>query len=128
MTRPSVAIVGASADRSKFGNKSVRAHRLAGYAVYPVNPKGGQIEELVVYPSVAEVPVARLNRVSLYVPPQVGIALLEQIVDKGCDELFLNPDSASPALIEKARRLGLEVIEGCSIVDVGHSPAEFPDV
>ena len=44
MAKPTVAILGASADRSKFGNKSVRAHAQAGYDVYPVNPKGGTIE------------------------------------------------------------------------------------
>ena len=46
MTQPSVAILGASTDRGKFGNKSVRAHLSKGYTVYPVNPKGEVIEGL----------------------------------------------------------------------------------
>jgi predicted CoA-binding protein len=48
---PKVAILGASADRATFGNKSVRAHLAQGYTVYPVNPKGGQVEGLFVYRS-----------------------------------------------------------------------------
>ena len=46
---PTVAILGASADRSKFGNKAVRAFLARGYTVYPVNPKGGEIEGLAAY-------------------------------------------------------------------------------
>lgn len=118
MSRPTVAIIGASSDRQKYGNRSLRAHLAQGYEVFPVNPKGGQIEGLKVYASLAEVPVERLNRVSLYVPPEVGATLLPEIAAKGCDELWLNPGSESDTLIEQARMLGLEPIVACSIIDV----------
>ena len=125
MSKPTVAIVGASADRSKYGNKSVRAHLAQGYDVYPVNPRGGEIEGLSVYTSLADVPVERLSRISMYVPPQVGLSMLEELAAKGCDEFFLNPGSESDELFEKARAAGLEPILACSIVDVGMSPAEL---
>ena len=115
---PSVAIIGASADPSKFGNQSLRAHRAQGYDVYPVNPKGGEIEGLPVYSRLADVPLQRLDRVSMYVPPAVGLALLDEIAAKGCDELWLNPGSESDELISRARELGLNPIQACSIVDV----------
>ena len=88
MTKPTVAILGASADRLKFGNKSVRAHVKQGYEVYPVNPRGGQIEGLKVYHSLAEVPVKHLNRISVYLPPAIAVGVLEDIAAKGCDQLF----------------------------------------
>ncbi len=113
---PTVAILGASADRSKYGNKSLRAHQAHGYDVYPVNPKGGEIEGLVVYRSLAEIPVERLNRISVYLPPPLALALLPDIVAKGCDELWLNPGSDGPEVIAEAERLGLNVIVACSIV------------
>ncbi|HEV3137007.1 MAG TPA: CoA-binding protein [Pirellulales bacterium] len=126
MAKRTVAILGASADRSKFGNKSVRAHAQAGYEVYPVNPKGGQIEGLPAYRSLAEVPVARPNRISVYLPPAVGLAALAEIAAKGCDELWFNPGSETPQLIAAARKLKLNAIAACSIVDLGLSPAQFP--
>ncbi|MEM9659322.1 MAG: CoA-binding protein [Planctomycetota bacterium] len=122
MPQPSVAIVGASADPDKYGNRSLHAHLEQGYQVYPINPKGGEIDGVTVYRSLSEVPVDRLDRVSLYVPPKVGAQLLEEIAAKGCDELWLNPGSESEQLIDQARTLGLEPIVACSIVDVKSRP------
>jgi predicted CoA-binding protein len=122
-----VAIIGASADRSKYGNKSIRAHLSQGYQVYPVNPKGGEIEGLPVYARVGDVPVAHLDRVSMYVPPAVGMKLIDEIAAKGCDELFLNPGSESDELFEAALARGLNPIIACSIIDVGVSPLDLED-
>ena len=125
MSKPTVAIIGASADRAKFGNKSVRAHLAQGYEVYPVNPKGGEIEGLAAYANIEDVPVETLDRVSMYLPPAVVLQVLDAIAAKGCRELFLNPGSDSPEVVAKAEQLGLNPIVACSIVDVGHSPSEF---
>jgi len=126
MSKPTVAILGASRDRAKFGNKSVRAHLQQGYEVYPVNPSGGEVEGLPAYKSLAEIPVPRLSRISVYLPPSVGLQVLDEIAAKGCDELWLNPGSESEELIERARQLGLDPISACSIVDLGVAPQQFP--
>ena len=120
-----IAIIGASADRSKFGNKSVRAHQQQGYTVYPVNPKADVIEGLKAFKSLDEVPPGKLDRISVYLPPQVGLAVLPEIAARGCDELWLNPGSDSDELVEAARAKGLNVIQACSIVDVGVSPHDL---
>ena len=127
MAQPTVAIVGASADRSKYGNKSVRAHLQQDYRVYPVNPKGGQIEGLTTYARLADVPEEHLNRISMYVPPAMGMKMLDEIVAKGCDELFLNPGADSDELVAAAEARGLNPIVACSIVDVGVSPRDLSD-
>lgn len=112
-----VAIVGASADREKFGNQSVRAHRDCGYDVYPINPRGGTIEGLPAYPDIESLPAGRLDRVSMYVPPKIGVTLLDAIAARGCDELWLNPGAESPELISRAHELGLNAIVACSLID-----------
>ncbi len=122
---PTVAILGASADRSKFGNKSVHAHQQQGYTVYPVNPKADVIEGLKAFKSLTEVPAGKLDRISVYLPPQVGMVVLPEIAARGCDELWLNPGSDSDELVEAARAKGLNVIQACSIVDVGVSPHDL---
>jgi predicted CoA-binding protein len=120
--RPTVAILGASRDRRKFGNQAVRAHLARGYEVFPVNPHADQIEGLKAYPDLASVPVQQLDRISVYLPPEIGIRLLEEIKRRGASEVWFNPGSDSPELVALAHRLGLEIIRACSIVNVGGNP------
>lgn len=127
MSKPTVAIIGASNDRRKYGNISVRAHLQQGYEVYPVNPNLSEVEGLKAYPSVTDVPVEQLDRISMYVPPHVGITLLEEIQRKGAREVWFNPGSESDELLGRAEELGLPVILACSIVALGTSPAAFPN-
>jgi predicted CoA-binding protein len=118
---PSVAIIGASSARHKFGNKAVRAFLRQGWTVYPVNPNEPEIEGLKSYPSVSAIP-GPVDRASLYLPPALGIAVLDDIQRKGIRELWVNPGAESDALIERAALLGLETIQACSIVDIGERP------
>lgn len=126
MAAPTAAIIGASRQRHKFGNKSVRAHRAAGYQVYPVNPHETEVEGLPCYRSLAELPLARLDRVSLYVPPHVAVDVLDEIARIEACEVWLNPGVADERVRARAAELGLNVIEDCSIVDLGLSPEQFP--
>ena len=116
-----VAILGASNDRNKFGNKAVRAFRQQGYTVYPVNPKETEIEGLPAFKGIRDVPV-RPWMVSAYLPPPVLLKVLPDIAARGCDELWLNPGTESDEVIAEADRLGLNVIQACSIIAVGMSP------
>lgn len=121
-----VAIIGASADRAKFGNKAVRAFLHAGWTVYPMNPKEKTIEGLACYAHLVEVPQP-LRRISVYVPPAVGKKLLTDIAAMAHDELFFNPGSDGDGIIDEAKALGLAPIQACSIVNIGLRPDMFPD-
>ncbi|MBI5757916.1 MAG: CoA-binding protein [Planctomycetales bacterium] len=127
MRKLTVAILGASRDRQKFGNKSVRAHVRAGFEVYPVNPNANTIEGLNAYPNLASIPVGDLDRISIYVPPEVGMGLLDEIKHRGAREIWFNPGSESVELLRRAAELELNPICACSIVDVGMSPHQLSD-
>jgi predicted CoA-binding protein len=118
-----VAIIGASADRSKFGNIAVRAFVRQGWQVFPINPKETQIENLPAFKSISETP-ERPNLISVYLPPPVLLKVLPDIAARGCDELWLNPGTESPEVLAAAEKLGLNVIQACSIVGIGLSPSE----
>ena len=125
MSKPTVAILGASRNRRKYGNKSVRAHVQQGYEVFPVNPHAAEIEGLKAYRDLASVPVKQLDRISVYLPPEVALGLLEEIQNRGAKEVWFNPGSDSPEVVARAEELGLDIIRACSIVDIGASPADF---
>jgi uncharacterized protein len=112
---PSIAIIGASSDRHKFGNRAIHAYRAQGWTVFPVHPKESVIEGLPAHRSISDVP-GPVDRASLYVPPAVGMELLSAIKAHGAKELWVNPGSGSPELVARAEQLGLVVVEACSIV------------
>jgi predicted CoA-binding protein len=115
MGRRVVAVVGASSDRRKFGNRAVRAFVSQGYDVKPVNPNERTIEGLTSYPTIADVP-GPVDVVSVYVPPEVGIGLLDGIAARKPAELWINPGAESAPLLERARTLGLAPIVACSMI------------
>ncbi len=117
----SVAVIGASSAPQKYGNKAVRAYLRRGWAVYPVNPNEQTIEGQRVYHSIGELPDG-IERFTVYVPPEVGLTLLDAIAAKHPKELFINPGAESDALLARAEGLGLEPIQACSIVEIGERP------
>lgn len=125
MAQETVVVLGASNDRNKYGNKAVRAYIKQGWIVYPVNPNESEIEGLKCYKSVRDVP-RPVNRVTIYLPPKIGIGALDDLVALKAPEVFLNPGSDSPEVVEKATALDLNLIVACSIVDIGMSPSQFP--
>ena len=119
-----VAVVGASSDRRKYGNKAVRAFAAEGHTVIPINPHEAAIEGLQAYRSVLDVP-GPIDMATVYVQPETAEALLEEFERKGIPEIWLNPGAESDRLMAEASRRKLNVIYACSIVGIGRSPSQF---
>ena len=116
-----VAVIGASADRQKFGNRAVRAFRRQGYTVVPINPHETEVEGLKAYPSVLSVP-ASIDMATFYVPPDVGEQVMVEVAKKRIPEVWLNPGSESDELVRLARSLKIDPILACSIIAIGENP------
>jgi predicted CoA-binding protein len=116
-----VAVIGASNNREKFGNRAVRAFVQEGYTVIPINPHERDIEGLQTYASVLDVP-GPIDMASFYVPPEIGERVIEEVAAKGIREVWLNPGAESDALVARARDLKLQPIIACSVVALGQNP------
>lgn len=125
VSKPTVAIIGASANPHKYGNKAVRAYASRGYEVFPIHPRAEVIEGLPAFRSILDVPASKLDRVSIYLPPAVGLQVIDEVAKKPASEVWLNPGAASTPLVQRARELGINLRLGCSIVDIGVSPDEL---
>jgi predicted CoA-binding protein len=119
-----VAVVGASNDRAKFGNKALRAFRDAGYRVVPINTHEREVEGERAYASVLDVPGA-IDMATVYVQPHVALRLLDDFERKQIQEIWINPGAESDALLETARQRKLNVIAACSIIGIGRSPSRY---
>ena len=116
-----VAVIGASSNRRKFGNRALRAYREQGYTAIPINPNEAEVEGLKTYASVLDVPGA-IDMASFYVQPEVGEQVIGEIARKGIAEVWLNPGAESDELIARARALAIQPIVACSIVAIGRNP------
>jgi len=116
-----VAVIGASSNRNKFGNRAVRAFLQQGYTVIPINPHDAEVEGLKTYRSVMDVPGA-IDMASFYVPPEIGLRLIDEVARKGIPEVWLNPGADSDELIARAKSLNIQPIVACSVVAIGQNP------
>ena len=115
------AVVGASNDRSKYGNKVLRVYQQNGLTVYPVNPKSEEVEGLACYPDLASLP-ERIHGVSIVTPPAVTERIVEEAHAAGIWHLWMQPGAENAWAVERAKELGIEVIAGgpCLLVTLGY--------
>jgi uncharacterized protein len=119
-----VAVIGASRSRSKFGNKALRAFEKQGYTVIPINPNVPEVEGHRTYASVTDVP-GKIDMATVYVPAHVGLRAIEDLATKGVGEVWLNPGADDDEVVARARELGLQTIQACSIIGIGELPARY---
>ena len=119
-----VAVIGASSNRQKFGNKALRAFAKNGYTVFPINPTESEVEGHKAYASVLDVP-GPIDMATIYVPAEVGVAVMDDLVKKGIPEVWLNPGADRREVVEKARAVGLKTVVHCSIIAIGDSPSRY---
>lgn len=110
------AVVGASRDPRKFGYQVFRSLRDAGYVVYPINPKGGELEGEKVYRSLAELPQPP-EVVNMVVPPAVTEQVVRQAHEIGLTRIWMQPGAESEASVRYCQEHGMEVVQqACAMV------------
>jgi len=117
----SVAVIGASANPDKIGHKILKNIVDAGFsgAVYPVNPRGGEILGLKAYPSVLDTP-GDVDTVVVVVPSRFVPGVMEECVQKGVKGAVIissgfkdvGPEGAEleKLVLETAARGGIRVV------------------
>lgn len=119
-----MAVIGASSNREKFGNKALRAFAQRGYTVVPINPTESEVEGYPAFKSVLDVP-GDIDMATLYVPAPVGVRVMDDLAAKGIPEVWLNPGADDRTVVDKAKALGLKTVRHCSIIAIGESPAHY---
>ena len=118
------AVVGASANRAKYGNMVLRAFLNNVRAVYPINPRAQVIEGVRCYPDLASLARDKaVHGVSVITPPKITEQIVLDAADAGIMHIWMQPGAESPEAIEHAEALGMNVIAGgpCVLVVMGFS-------
>ena len=119
-----VAVIGASSNRNKFGNKALRAFERRGYTVIPINPNEAEVEGHKTFASVLDFP-GTIDMATVYIPASAGVSVMEQLAQKGVGVVWLNPGADDGEVVDRARDLGLNVVQACSIIAIGESPSRY---
>lgn len=114
------AVVGASSDREKYGNKVLRCYQQHGLEVFPVHPRATEIEGLKAYPTLESLPKP-VAGVSIITPPKITESVVQDAIRAGVQRLWMQPGAESAEAIRTAEAAGLEVIAGgpCLLVMLG---------
>ena len=115
------AVVGASADRSKYGNRVLRCYQMNGLEAVPVNPKEKKIEGVDCVASVSQL-ADDVESLSVITPPQVTEQVVEQAIAKGIKNIWMQPGAESQAAIARCEKNGINVIAdgSCLLVVLGY--------
>lgn len=114
------AVLGASSNRNKFGNKVLRCYMQNNKTVYPVNPNEPTIEGLSSMRQMADLP-SSVNSISIITPPPITEKIVEQAIAKGIKNIWIQPGAESEVAINNCLKHQINVIaEGpCILVELG---------
>ena len=112
------AVVGASQNPDAFGYKLYKALEKHGYTVYPVSPKYDEIDGVTAYKSLKDLP-EKVDVVDFVVNPKIGKSVLDEVLDLGIENIFLQPGTRDPEIIKKAQENKVNVALSCVLVQLG---------
>jgi len=120
LAQGSFAVVGASTDRTKYGNKVLRCYLQHGLPVVAVNPGHASVEGVKSFASLREVP-ADVRAASVVAPPALAARIVEDAQARGIAHLWFQPGAEDDAATAAAERAGIAVIAGgpCLLVALG---------
>ena len=121
LSSPVFAVVGASTNRDKNGNKVLRCYQQNDRPVIPVHPQEKQIETVDCVASVIDLP-DDVESLSIITPPRITEKVVELAAAKGIKHLWMQPGAESPAAVKYCEQQGLSIIAdgSCLLVVLGY--------
>jgi predicted CoA-binding protein len=118
---PAFGVVGASANRDKYGNKVLRCYQQHGKNVTPVNPVEATIEGLACVASISDLPPDALS-ISMITPPSVTAKLVPLAIEKGIKNIWMQPGAEHPEAVALCHEHSVNVIAdgSCVLVVLGY--------
>jgi predicted CoA-binding protein len=115
-------VIGASIDRSKYGNKVLRCYLQNSKTAIPVNPKESKVEGVASAPSISGLP-DNVKSISVITPPKITEQIVEEAINKGITSIWMQPGAESPLAVKRCREAGINLIAdgSCILVVLGYS-------
>ncbi|MBS7528542.1 CoA-binding protein [Fusibacter paucivorans] len=112
------AVVGATDNPAKFGNKIYKKLKHYGYEVYAVNPAYETVDGDACYPSLKDLP-RKVDCVDVVVGPERAEKVLDEVIEFGIQNIWFQPGTFTPEIIEKSEGAGLDTVYyNCVMVEL----------
>lgn len=113
--KETVVIVGASDKLDRYSNKAQKLLTRHGHHVVPVHPLLKEIDGVNVKASLRDIDAA-VDTITMYVGPERGEKLSEDIIALKPRRVIFNPGSESAILQQQLQASGIAVEEACTLV------------
>lgn len=112
-----VAIIGASKDRTKPSRSIMRYLMRHGYKCYPVNPTAETIGGLKSYKSILDIP-DEIDLADVFLPSEKVIEVVDDIINKKVKVLWMQEGIINNEAAKRAREHGIVVVmDKCTMVE-----------
>jgi len=112
---PVIAIVGASDNPAKYGNRIYRDLKGKGYRVYPINPTRDTIDGDPAYADLADLPETP-DIVNYVVPPPRTLRLLKRAKELGLMRVWVQPGAESADVMAYLNDNGFDYLANACIM------------
>lgn len=115
LNQKSFAVVGSFRNQSKYAYRIFKKLKQKGYTVFPVNPRGGQVDDDKCYPNIKDIP-EDIDVADIVTPPRVTEAVVKDCKDRGVKKVWLQPGAESQEAIDFCKKNKIDVVHGLCIM------------
>jgi hypothetical protein len=112
-----IALIGATNDSTKYGNKIYKDLKAKRRLVYAINPKATTIEGDLSYPTVESLEF-KPDILNFVIPPKLALEMIQKLIQKDYDNFWLQPGAESNEIIELLESSGKNYLaHACVMVE-----------
>ncbi|KAG6920159.1 hypothetical protein DXG01_004925 [Tephrocybe rancida] len=114
LATPTFAVVGASKDQTKVGNRILRWYQTRDLDAIPVHPKEPELEGIKTITDISELSSPSTTALSIITPPRITLAVLKKAKELNVPSYWIQPGAEDDAVLKYVEENGLtdRVIHG----------------
>ncbi|MCK4912849.1 MAG: CoA-binding protein [Candidatus Omnitrophica bacterium] len=109
LNQESFAVVGSFRNETKYAYRIFKKLKEKGYNVFPVNPRGGTIDENKCYPSIKDIP-ENIDVANIVTSPAVTINIVKECKQKGIKRVWIQPGAEDKEVIDFCKQNNINLI------------------
>jgi len=115
LNQKSFVIAGSFRNETKYAYRIFKKLKEKGYTVFPVNPRGGEIEGSKCYPNIKDIP-EDIDVVNIVTPPKVTRNIVKDCKERGVKRVWFQPGAEDKEAIDFCRQNNIDIVYGLCVM------------